>query len=120
MGRDRMQHLAQELERLGAEECFYHQRAAGPALQLFLNKQQELLVTADKLLRELAGEVRYNPARLMDIEYPLDEEIETISGLMAGIEEIKQSAVDSVDELPARTGALAKTLAGYFPHAAYA
>ena len=112
MGQGRLLHLAQELERLGAEECFYYQSAAAPALQQFLNKQQELLITADKLQRELAGEIRYNPTRLMGIDYPLDEELDTISGLMAGIEEIKQSAVHSVDELPVKTEILAKTLQG--------
>jgi hypothetical protein len=114
MGQDRLLQLAQELERLGTEECFYYLQATGPAIRQFLNKQQELLITAEKMQRELAGEIRYNPARLMGIDYPITEELEAISGMMAGVEEIKQSAVDSVDELPARTEMLSKVLQGRF------
>lgn len=112
MPQDRLLHLAMELERLSSEECFYYQQPRAAGLQQFLNKQQELLVIADKLQRQLADEVRYNPARLMDMEYPFDEELEKISGLMAGVEEIKQSAVESVDELPAKTELLSRSLRG--------
>lgn len=112
MGQDRLMHLAQELERLGTEECFYYQQATGPAIRQFLSKQQELLITAEKMQRELAAEIRYNPARLMGIDYPIAEELEAISGMMAGLEEIKVSAVDSVDELPARTEMLSRVLQG--------
>ncbi|MGH9407522.1 MAG: hypothetical protein ACRD3D_17010 [Terriglobia bacterium] len=110
MAQYRLLQLAQELERLGSEERFYYQQAASNALQEFLVKQQELLITAEKLQHELAGEIRYNPARLMGIEYPFDEELEAISGLMAGVEEIKRSAVHSVDELPVKTEMLARSL----------
>ncbi|MGH9378831.1 MAG: hypothetical protein ACRD1I_08530 [Terriglobia bacterium] len=112
MPQTRLLHLAQELERLSSEECFYYQQPRASGLHQFLNKQQELLTTADKLQRELAGEIRYNPSRLMGIEYPIDEDLETISDLMAGVEEIKRSAVDSIDELPARTELLSRNLRG--------
>lgn len=113
MPQTRLLHLAQELERLSSEECFYYQQPPASGLHQFLNKQQELLTTADKLQRELAGEIRYNPSRLMGIEYPIDDDLEAISDLMAGVEEIKRSAVDSIDELPARTELLSRTLRGH-------
>ncbi|HEV2501015.1 MAG TPA: hypothetical protein VGY31_15710 [Terriglobia bacterium] len=113
MPQTRLLHLARELERLSSEECFFYQQTPASGLQQFLNTQRELLTTADKLQRELAGEISYNPARLMDMEYPFDEELETISGLMAGVEEIKHSAVDSIDELPAKTELLSRSLRGH-------
>lgn len=112
MPQPRLLHLARELERLSSEECFYYQQAPAAGLQRFLSTQQELLTTADKLQRELAGEISYNPARLMDMEYPFDEELDAISDLMVGVEEIKHSAVDSIDELPAKAELLSRNLRG--------
>lgn len=112
MPQPRLLHLARELERLSSEECFYYQQAPSDGLQQFLSTQQELLTTADKLQRELAGEIRYNPARLMDMEYPFDEELDAISNLMVGVEEVKHSAVDSIDELPQKAELLSRNLRG--------
>lgn len=106
----KLMQLAQDLEHLGAEAFFYGQRAAGPALSDFLQKQREVMRTADKIERELAGEIRFNPARLIGIEYPLDEEIDSITDLLAGLEEIKECAVNSVDQLPGKTRTFAKLL----------
>jgi hypothetical protein len=106
----KLMQLAQDLEHLGAEACFYGQRAAGSALNDFLEKQREIMRTADKIGRELAGEIRFNPARLIGIEYPLEEEIDSITDLLAGLEDIKESAVNSVDQLPVKTRLFAKRL----------
>jgi hypothetical protein len=106
----KLMQLAQDLEHLGTEACFYGQRAAGPALNNFLEKQREVMRTADKIGRELAGEIRFNPARLIGIEYPLEDEIDSISDLLAGLEDIKDSAVNSVEELPVKTRLFAKRL----------
>jgi hypothetical protein len=106
----KLMQLAQDLEHLGTEACFYGQRAAGGGLNNFLEKQREIMRTADKIGRELAGEIRFNPARLIGIEYPLEEEINSISDLLAGLEDIKDSAVNSVEQLPVKTRLFAKRL----------
>lgn len=114
----KLMQLAQDLEHLGTETFFYGQRAAGPALNDFLEKQREIMTTADKIGRELASEIRFNPTRLIGIEYPLDEEIDSISNLLAGLEDIKQSAVNSVEELPAKTRLFAKLLESHLEEGA--
>ena len=101
--------LAQALEWLGCElEHVGHKHAlegfpeAGPTWDLFLEKQRGALTTANKLQRELKGAVRFNPASLVGVEYPLEATLESITLLMSAAEEIKQSAVFAVHELPAK------------------
>jgi hypothetical protein len=106
----KLMQLAQDLAQLGAEALFYGQRAAGPALDSFLEKQREVMRTADKIERELASEIRFNPTRLIGIEYPLEEELDSITNLLAGLEDIKESAVHSLEDLPAKTRLFAKRL----------
>jgi hypothetical protein len=113
MAQERLLQLAQQLQQLGTDTLFYKRKPLGLALQSFIEKQREVLITADKLERELADEVRFNPSRLMGIEYPLDDEIDSITRLVAGLEDIKQSAVDSVDELPSKTEIFSQLLAGH-------
>jgi hypothetical protein len=114
----KLMQLAQDLEQLGTEAFFYGQRAAGPSLNSFLEKQREIMTTADKIGRELATEIRFNPARLIGIEYPLEEEIDSITNLLAGLEDIKESAVNSVEDLPAKTRIFAKLLENHLEEGA--
>lgn len=113
MAEQRLLRLTQDLERLGTEECYYEQQPPGAALGNFLEKQREVLITADKLMKELAGEIRFNPQRLMGIDYPLDDEIDSITHLLEGLEEIKRAAVHSVEELPAKMKMFAELLDGH-------
>lgn len=100
MADHRLLQLAQELEWLGCEEHYYRQRQTGPALDVFMEKQREVLTTADKIERELKNMVRFNPTRLMGIEYRIDATLDSVTDLLAAIEDIKQSAVNTVPELP--------------------
>ncbi|MGH9470023.1 MAG: hypothetical protein ACRD1N_06755 [Terriglobia bacterium] len=113
MAEQQLLQLAQVLERLGAEEWYYVKQPAGVALNNFLEKQREVLITAEKLSRELAFAIRFNPERLMGIDYPLDDEIESISELLEGLEEIKHAAVHSIEDLPSKTETFAKLLDGH-------
>jgi hypothetical protein len=106
----KLMQLAQDLQQLSAEALFYGQRAAGSGLNDFLEKQREIIRTADKIGRELAGEIRFNPARLIGIEYPLEQEIDSISNLLTGLEDIKDSVVNAVDDLPTKARVFAKLL----------
>lgn len=102
MAQQRLAQLAQELQVLGTEECYYNQQPVGPALNDFLEKQRQVLITAGKLERQLTEEIRFNPSSLMNIEYPLEDEFDSIGSLLAGLEEIKNAAVHSIGELPGK------------------
>jgi hypothetical protein len=100
-------HLAQDLEWLGCEEEHYgHKHAmegfpeAGPSWDTFCEKQRGVLTTADKIERELKNAVRFNPARLVGVDYPLGETLDSITDLLNAVEDIKQAGVFAVHALP--------------------
>jgi hypothetical protein len=100
-------HLAQDLEWLGCEEEHYgHRHAmegfpeAGPSWDTFREKQCGVLTTADKIERELKNAVRFNPTRLVGVDYPLGETLDSITDLLNAVEDIKQAAVFAVHTLP--------------------
>ena len=120
MGESPLLQLAQELEWLGCElEYSGHQHAeqgfpeAGPGWDDFCEKQRGVLITADKLEHELKNTVRYDPARLVGVDYPLDEALDTITGLLGAVEEIKQCAVFTVKDLPFKVRALTRMIETY-------
>jgi len=99
--------LAQDLEWLGCElEFIGHKHAlegfpeSGPSWDQFREKQRGVLVTANKVERELKNFVRYNPTRLVGVEYPIAQSLDSITDLLASAETIKQAAALSVHELP--------------------
>ena len=101
--------LAQDLEWLGCEQEHYGQLHAhegfpesGPNWDAFLEKQRGLLITAEKIERELRTAISFNPTALMGVEFPLDAALEAIGVLLNAVEEIKQVAVFSVHELPGK------------------
>lgn len=112
--------LAQELEWLGCELEFYgHRHAlegfpeAGPNWEAFREKQRGVLTTADKLERELKNAVRYNPTRLVGVDYPIGETLDSIAGLLGAVEDIKQSAVFAVHEIPPKVRSFTRLIEGY-------
>jgi hypothetical protein len=99
--------LAQDLEWLGCEEEHYgHKHAmegfpeAGPSWDEFCEKRRGVLTTADKIERELRNAVRFNPARLVGVDYPLGETLDAITELLNAVEDIKQASVFAVHTLP--------------------
>jgi hypothetical protein len=107
MAEPRLLHLAQDLEWLGCElEYFGHQHAlegspeSGPAWEVFCVKQRGVLTTADKIDRELKNFVRFNATGLVGIEYPIAENLDSITDLLGTVETIKQAAGFAVQDLP--------------------
>jgi hypothetical protein len=120
MGDDELLHLAKDLEWLGCELEFYgHKHAlegfpqAGPTWSTFVEKQKGVLRTADKIERELKGAVRYNPQELVGVEYPLEETLDSIMTQLTAVEDIKQTAVFSVQDLPPKVRTFTKMVEHY-------
>ena len=107
MGEPRLLKLAQDLEWLGCElEFVGHKHAlegfpqSGPEWDLFREKQRGVLATADKVERELKNFVRFNPTRLVGLDYPITQSLDSVTELLSSAESIKQAAVFSVQKLP--------------------
>lgn len=112
--------LSQDLEWLGCElEYCGHRHAmegfpeAGPTWDAFCEKRDGVLITADKIDRELKNAVRYNPAQLVGVDYPIAETLDSVTDLLTAVEMIKQSALFAVHELPARVRTFTKMVEGY-------
>jgi len=112
--------LAQDLEWLGCElEYVGHRHAlegfpeSGRTWDLFREKQRGVLATVDKVERELKNFVRFNPTRLVGVEYPIAKSLDSITSLLGGAETIKQAAVFSVNELPPLVRGFTTMVEGY-------
>lgn len=112
--------LAQDLEWLGCELEYFGNRHAqegfpegGPAWNAFLDKRRGVLRTAEKIEGELKGAVRFNPARLIGVDFPLEATLESIAQLLAAVDEIKRDTVYAVHDLPARTRQFTYMVQGY-------
>jgi len=112
--------LAQDLEWLGCElEYVGHKHAlegfpqSGLTWDQFREKQRGVLATADKVERELKNFVRFNPTRLVGVEYPIGQSLNSIADLLGSAEAIKQAAAVAVNELPPLVRNFAKMVAGY-------
>ena len=100
---ERLVQLAQQLEWLGCDAGFYGAKASEPAVETFLERQREVLATAEKIERELKSAVRFNLGALVGVDYcPLEQTFDCITDLLAAVEDIKQSAVFSAQELPVK------------------
>ena len=115
-----MLQLAQDLEWLGCElEHYGHQHAllgypgSGPSWDTFCEKQRGVLVTANKIERELKNAVRYNPSGLVGVEYPLDEALDSISALLGEVEEIKHCSVFAVHAIPSKVRTFTRMIVDY-------
>ncbi len=112
--------IAQELEWLGCElEYFGHKHAMegfpqeGPTWESFREKQRGVLETANKVERELKNAVKFNPERLVGVQFPLDATLDSITDLLKTVEDIKQCAVYSVHDLPPKVRSFSKTVEAY-------
>lgn len=112
--------LAQELEWLGCElEYFGHKHAmegfpkAGPTWEAFREKQRGVLETANKVERELKNAVKFNPELLVGVQFPLDATLDSITELLKTVEDIKQCAEYTVQDLPPKVRGFSKTVEAY-------
>lgn len=99
MKTERLLQFAQELESLSFDASFYAQKRDAWAADALLEKQRELLATVDKVERELKGAVRFNLTALVGIAFPLESTLDSIAELLAGVEEIRESAVSGAEDL---------------------
>ena len=120
MGEPRLLELARNLEWLGCElESVGHKHAlegfpeSGPTWDLFREKQRGVLATTDKVERELKNLVRFNPTRLVGMEYPISEALDSITNLLGTVETIKHAASFGVNELPPLVRGFTKMVASY-------
>ncbi len=120
MNEPRILQLAYELEWLGCELEYFGQKHAlqgfpnaGEAWTTFLEKQRGVLSTAEKIQRELKDAIRFNPQSLVGVDFPLQETLDTLSELMAAVEDIKLTAVHAVHNLPVKVRAFTRMVNGY-------
>ena len=120
MAEPRLLQLAQDLEWLGCElEYVGHKHAlegfpeSGPVWDLFREKQRGVLATTDKVERELKNFVRFNPTRLVGVEYPITKSLDSITDLLGRAETIKQAAAYAVHELPPLVRSFTKVVQSY-------
>ena len=99
--------LAHDLEWLGCElEHLGHKHAlegfpkSGPTWDSFCEKQRGVIATTDKIERELKNFVRFNPTRLVGVEYPITQSLDSITALLGAVATIKGAAGYSVQKLP--------------------
>ena len=71
------------------------------------------MVTADKIERELKSAVRFNPTSLVGVEFPLEETLDSVTTLLTAVEQIKQTAVMAVHNLPTKVRAFTRMVNTY-------
>jgi hypothetical protein len=120
MATPKLMQFAHDLEWLGAELEYYGQRHAlagfpesGPTWVEFLTKQRGVLLTVDKVERELKNLIRYNPTALVGVEFPLATAFESLSTLLAAAEDIRSTALNAVPELPQKVRHFARMVETY-------
>jgi hypothetical protein len=120
MGDTELLRLAHGLECLGSELDHCRRQCAqtgssdeGPAWNALLEQQRSVLITADKIERQLKYSVPFNPAALLNIEFPLEEALDSVAGLLESVEEIKQAAITQVHEVPPMTRSFHRMLENY-------
>ena len=120
MAEHKLLRIAQDLEWLGCELEYYGQKhalegfpEAGLAWDSFLEKQRGVLTTADKVDRELKSAVRFNPALLLGVDYPIEATLDSIVQLLSAVEEIKTAATAAVQELPSKVRHFTKMVESY-------
>ena len=112
--------LAYELEWLGVELEYVGKKHAhegfpnsGETWTSFAEKQRGVLITADKIERELKAAIRFNPTALVGVDFPLREALDGLTELLAAVEDIKQTAIVAVHNLPAKVRAFTRLVSSY-------
>ena len=116
----RLLNLTQDLEWLGCELEFQgHKHAlegfpeSGSAWEAFREKQRGFLTTCDKIEHELKIAIRYNPTPLVGVDFPLAATFDSITDLLGRVEDIKQAAVFTVQELPVKVRFFTRLVENY-------
>jgi hypothetical protein len=105
--------LAQELQWLGCEASFYSSQNTDAGAAKFMERQRQIMVTAEKIERELKGAVRFNLSSLVGVEFPMEWAFDSISDLLTTLQTIKQSTADRAKELPSKVRQFSRMVEDY-------
>ena len=105
--------LGCELEYQGKKHAHEGFPKAGATWEGFVHMQKGVDSTIDKLERELTGSIKYNPASLVGVDYPLAEALDAIGLQLGALEDIRNCAEYSVDELPAKVRGFTRMVETY-------
>lgn len=101
--------LARELEWLGCELEYQGMKhanegfpEAGTTWEEFVHMRQGVLSTIGKVERELKGSIKYNPASLVGVTYPLGAALDSLGILIEALEDIRAATDGAVHELPTK------------------
>ena len=99
--------LARDLEWLGCELEYQGKKHAhegfpdaGKTWEGFSRMRRGVLATIEKIERELMTSVKYNPASLVGVNFPVGEALDAIAVQIQALEEIRFAAIGAVHELP--------------------
>jgi len=116
---NRLVQLAQDLDWLGCElghygPSFLDGRASAEQHEdIISEKQRGLLSTAEKIQHELMNSVRFDPWRLVGVGCPVEETIDSVTEMLTAVEEIKEAAMSSVQDLPPKVRVFAGMVRSY-------
>ncbi|MGH9454793.1 MAG: hypothetical protein ACRD2O_12575 [Terriglobia bacterium] len=113
MASGKLMQLTQDLERLAYEEQYIRRKSLANSLAAFMGKQREVVSTVNKIERELSTEVRFNPAPLIGIDYPIAEALESVSSLVTQLEDIRSCLGQDGSQLPEKVGDFKRKLADF-------
>jgi hypothetical protein len=105
--------LGCELEYQGKKHAHQGFPEAGATWEGFVRMQKGVVSTIDKLERELKNSVKYNPASLVGVDYPLDAALDAIGVQLAALEDIRNCAEYAVHELPAKVRGFTRMVETY-------
>jgi len=105
--------LAQDLEWLGCEAGFYSKKTSEAGVEVFLERQREVLATVDKIERELKGAVRFNITSLVGVEYSMEWAFDSITNLLGVLHTVKQAALEGAAELPSKVRQFSRMVNNY-------
>jgi hypothetical protein len=94
--------LGCELEHQGKKHALEGFPQVGATWEIFVRMQKGVIATIDKLERELKSSIKYNPAALVGVDYPLAEALDAIGLQLGALEDIRATAQFTVHELPAK------------------
>jgi hypothetical protein len=109
----RLVKLAKDLEWLACEAGFYSKKTGEAAEEVLLERQREVLATAEKIERELKGAVRFNLTSLVGVEYPMEWAFDSITNLLTALHTIKQATLNGTHELPSRVRQFSRMIDTY-------
>jgi hypothetical protein len=76
-------------------------------------RQKTVLVTADKIQRELLASVRFDPLRLVGVGGPISDTLDSLAELLLALDKIRQETNGGVGSLPSTVRSFQGLLKGF-------